>query len=92
MKPDKKQLTGLGQVMGLRYGKLREMVDAGNFLNDMIFAWLHKEDDVMKRCPPTWKNLVTALRSKMVGQNGIASIIEDEHPHYILVRSMPLEV
>ena len=46
------------------------------YLDNMVTAWLRQEDDVMKRHPPTWRNLVKALRDKMVRQNGIASTIE----------------
>ena len=71
---ERKQLIGLGQVLGLRYSRLKG-IDSSSFLEDMIAAWLRKEDDVMTRCPPTWRNLVLALRDKRVQQNGIAATI-----------------
>ena len=71
-------LLNLGQVLGLRYSRLQGMADAGNFLYDLIGAWLRRMDGVMDRCPPTWSNLVQALRDKMIRQNGIASKIDRE--------------
>lgn len=71
---ERKILTDLGQVLGLRYSRLKGM-DLSSLLDDMIAAWLRKEDDVMDRCPPTWRNLVMALRDKRVRQNGIAATI-----------------
>ena len=41
--------------------------------------WLREEDDVIKFGLPTWKMLVSALRQKTVGQNGIAQTIEENH-------------
>ena len=71
-------LLTLGQVLGLRYSRLQGMADAGNFLYDLIGAWLHRMDGVMNTCPPTWSNLVQALRDKTIRQNGIASKIDRE--------------
>ena len=75
LETDKKQLLVLGGVLGLRYNKLKGMMDSVSFLGDIIEAWLRREDYVGQKCPPTWGNLVTALRHPRVGQTGIADRI-----------------
>ena len=76
---DKNQLYNLGRSLGLDYIKLKEIKDSITFRDDIIAAWLRREDKVMKKCPPTWENLVKALRTEQLGQNGIADkIIEDK--------------
>lgn len=48
--------------------------------DDMIDAWLNREDDVLDTSgDPTWKSLCKAL--KEIGQNGIANKIEIETDH-----------
>ena len=43
--------------------------------DDMVDAWLRKEDDVYEKSgAPTWMSLIAAL--KKIGQNGIAQDIE----------------
>ena len=75
---EKQQLYDLGRVLGLSYIKLKEMRDSVTFRDDLIAAWLRKEDKVKGKYPPTWKNLVKALRSKQLGQNGIADEIASD--------------
>ena len=48
------------------------------FLDDMIYAWLKKEDQVRERGVPTWETLVMALRHRRVNQTGVAEKIETE--------------
>ena len=48
------------------------------FRDDMIDAWLQKEDDVLKRGVPTWETLTKALRDRTVNQVGVAEKIETE--------------
>ena len=58
---------GLGIQLGLNYSRLRG-IEIERHLNvsscriDMIAAWLRKEDQVMKKGGPTWKQLIQALR------------------------------
>ena len=54
------------------------MKDSATFLDDMVAAWLRREDSVDSRSPPTWRNLVKALRHERVKQTGIANTIENE--------------
>ena len=54
------------------------MSDSETFIDDMIDAWLQKEDQVLKRGVPTWETLVKALRDPRVNQTGVAEKIETE--------------
>ena len=54
------------------------MRDSDTFRDDMIDAWLQKEDQVLKRGMPTWETLVKALRDRRVNQTGVADRIETE--------------
>ena len=48
------------------------------FRDDMIAAWLQKEDQVIKQGVPTWETLAKALRHPRVNQTGVAKKIEAE--------------
>ena len=52
------------------------MASSETFRDDMIAAWLQKEDQVTKRGVPTWETLVKALRDRRVNQTGVADKIE----------------
>ena len=54
------------------------MASSETFRDDMIAAWLQKEDQVTKRGVPTWDTLVKALRDRRVNQTGVADKIETE--------------
>ena len=54
------------------------MRDSDTFIDDMIAAWLQKEDQVLERGVPTWETLVKALRHRRVNQIGVAEKIETE--------------
>lgn len=75
---DKKQLYDLGLTLGLLHQHLKNLMDSPMFLDDLIAAWLRKEDAVGQRFPPTWRNLVRALRTPRVSQHGIADRISKE--------------
>ena len=49
--------------------------DSDTFKEDMIAAWLQKEDQVTRRGLPTWETLVNALRDDQVKQHGVADKI-----------------
>ena len=68
-----KQIIRLGTALGLLYPKLKNM---DNLPDDMVYAWLLKEDKVLQIGAPTWANLVKAL--KEISQNGVAETIERE--------------
>jgi len=73
---EKAHVYHLGLVLGLNHHKLRaKMEDSKTFLDDVISAWLRKEDQVMERGEPSWRVLISALKHRRVGQTGIASNI-----------------
>lgn len=63
----------LGLALGLYFPNLKRME---NLPEDMVQAWLLKQDNVIMKGKPTWSNLVKALRE--IGQNGVAQKIEQE--------------
>ena len=54
------------------------MESSNTFRENMIAAWLQKEDDVTRRGLPTWETLVKALRNDRVNQNGVADKIASD--------------
>ena len=68
----------LGLVLGLDYNRLRPLIDSPDFLTEMLAGWLQRVDQVQKAGVPTWRRLVEALRDPRVGQNAIASRIEQD--------------
>ena len=52
------------------------MRDSETLRDDVIAAWLQKEDQVTRRGVPTWEALVKALRDRRVNQIGVADKIE----------------
>ena len=68
----------LGLVFGLDYNRLKGLIDSLDFLADMLAGWLQGVDQVQKAGVPTWRRLVEALRDPRIGQNGIASKIEQD--------------
>ena len=71
-------IYNLGLTLGLYSHRLKSMRDSETFSEDMIVAWLQKEDQVLKRGVPTWETLVKALRDPRVNQTGVAAKIETE--------------
>ena len=68
---DKRDLKKLGEALGLSYPKLRNMEP---LCDEMVAAWLNKEDEVMEQSgEPSWNSLKTALRK--IGQTGLADSI-----------------
>ena len=71
---EKTHVYHLGVVLGISQHKVKVMMDESRiFLDDVIAAWLRREDQVEKRGVPSWGTLVRALRHQRVKQNGIAS-------------------
>ena len=68
----------LGLTLGLTHPHLKNIASSETFRDDMIAAWLQKEDQVIKRGMPTWETLVKALRDRRVNQTGVADKIETE--------------
>ena len=71
-------IFNLGLVLGLNYSRLKSLIESSNFLNKMLAGWLQRVDQVQKVGVPTWRRLEEALRDLRVGQNGIASKIEQD--------------
>ena len=71
-KLDKQRVRNVGGALGLSYSSMEKMT---SFPDDMVAAWLRREDFVMSMSgEPTWRTLVEALRK--VGQEGTARDIE----------------
>ena len=68
----------LGLILGLDYNRLKPLIDSPDFLADVLAGWLQRVDQVQKAGVPTWRRLVEVLRDPRVGQNGIASNIEQD--------------
>lgn len=70
---EKDHIYHLGLVLGLNQGRVKNMMDSSTtFLDDVIAAWLRREDQVRET---TWVNLVKALRHPRLNQTGIADKI-----------------
>ena len=78
---EKIHVYNLGLVLGLRQIKVKDMMDSPTFRDDVITAWLRKEDQVMEKGEPSWTVLVNALKHSRVGQTGIADIIAKDKGH-----------
>jgi len=68
----KTDVYNLGVVLGLSQRKVMTIRGSDTFLDDVITAWLQKEDLVIKRGEPSWTVLIDALKRRRVGQTGIA--------------------
>jgi len=71
-------IYNLGLTLGLNHPHLSKMETSNTFRDNMIAAWLQKEDQVLKMGLPTWETLVKALRTPRVKQTGVASKIAAE--------------
>ena len=69
-------IHNLGLALGLYHPHLKSMSNPHTFREDVIAAWLQKEDQVTKRGVPTWETLAKALRHPRVNQTGVAEKIE----------------
>ena len=54
-------------------------MDSHSFLDDVIAAWLRKEDQVTDKGEPSWAVLISALKHRRIGQTGIADKIAKDH-------------
>ena len=48
------------------------------YREDMIAAWLKREDKVSDKGTPTWENLINALKQPVIGHTGIATMIAED--------------
>ena len=72
---DKTHIYNLGLVLGLTQTKVKAKKDSDTFLDDVITAWLRREDKVSEKGEPSWTVLANALKHRRVGQTGIADDI-----------------
>ena len=72
---DKTHIYNLGLALGLHQRKVKGMMDSATFIDDVLSAWLRREDDVEKKGMPSWRTLVKALRHKLLRQIGVAEDI-----------------
>ena len=75
---EKNHIYHLGLVLGLTQTKLKAMKDSDTFLDDIIAAWLRKENNVKEKGEPSWTVLISALKHRRVSQTGIADDIAKE--------------
>jgi len=72
---EKTAVYNLGLVLGLSQHQLKANIDSKSFLDDVISAWLRREDQVIKRGKPSRTILISALMHRRVRQTGIATKI-----------------
>ena len=73
-------IYNLGIVLGLRQPKIKDWKERSEiFLDDVIAAWLRREDHIMENGEPSWAVLIDALKQPRVGQTGIAHNIAKKH-------------
>ena len=75
---EKTHIYYLGLVLGISQHKTKAMMDSSTFLDDVIAAWLRREDQVKKKGEPSWTMLIRALEHPRVGQCGISQKIRKE--------------
>ena len=72
-------IYNLGLTLGLNQPHVSNMRNSPtSFRDDVIAAWLQREDQVTRRGVPTWRTLVRALRDRRVNQIGVADKIAAE--------------
>ena len=75
---ERMHVYNLGLVLGISQHKTKAMMNSDTFLDDVIAAWLRREDQVNKKGEPSWTVLVRALEHPRVGQCGISQKIRKE--------------
>ena len=75
----KKDIYDVGLALGISHKRLKGIKDSEMFLNDMVDFWLSEVDNVSKKGTPSWEVLVDVLKHPMIGQNGLAQKIMEEH-------------
>ena len=59
----------LGTALGLNYPKVQKMK---SLPEDMVAAWIRREDNVLDNGDPTLRKLAKALKEPGIGQGGVA--------------------
>ena len=68
----------LGLVLGINQHKTKAMMDSSTFVDDVIAAWLRREDQVKKKGEPSWTVLVRALEHPREEQCGLSQNIRKD--------------
>lgn len=71
---DTDHCLSLGGAFGLHNPKVKRM---RRYPHDVVEAWLRREDNVLNKCPPTWRSLMEALEE--IDQTGIADKVNRDH-------------
>ena len=69
----------MGLTLGISHTCLMGVKESEFFLNQMVQFWLSEVDNVSKKGTPSWKVLADVLKHPMIGQNGLAQKIMEEH-------------
>ena len=75
---ERMHIYNLGLVLGISQHKTKAMMNSDTFLDDVIAAWLRREDQVKKKGEPSWTVLVRALEHPRVRQCGISQNIKKD--------------
>lgn len=74
----------LGLALGLHISTLSKISvqykDVQSCKYEVVSAWLMRKDMVIKKCPPSWKSLVTAVNGNLVMYPHLAKKIAMSHP------------
>lgn len=68
-KLDETHIFDLGMTLGISHSKLTEMMDSPSFAEDIITAWLQREE---QRGAPSWVTMISALTDLLVKQEGMS--------------------
>ena len=73
-------LLNLGLELGIAYTHLKDMekMPMAEYRAELAAQWIKGADQVKKKGKATWRRLVEALRSKRLGQNGLADRIKND--------------
>ena len=73
-------LFNLGIALGLKYTRLKNMQASSpaSFSTDLTYQWIEGVDQVKSKGKASWGRLVEALRTKKLGQTGLADRIQLE--------------
>ena len=69
-------ILDLGAHLGLNSVRLKNKLHSSTFVNDVIAAWVRKEDKVLDKGEPTWRNVAMALEHPRIRQGGVADEIK----------------
>ena len=77
---ERDHIYNLGLALGLSQRKVKAMSESTTFLDDVLSAWIRRQDYVEEHGNPSWGTLVEALKHRRLSQNGIAKQIVQDKP------------